>query len=323
MIYYILKRLLNMIPLLIGITLITFLVMQLTPGKPSDRLTDLNVKISAEAKEQLIKLYGLDKPWYVQYGQWLKRIVRLDFGKSFRDDRPVIRKIAERLPWTILLNILTMGFIFIVASLIGIFSAVRQNTLFDKGMTVFVFVGFSTPSFWFGLLLMILFGLKLGWFPISGVYSLNFDELSFFGKIIDVAHHLVLPVVTLSLLGLASLSRYMRSSMLEVIRQQYIAAARARGLSERTVIFKHALRNALLPIITILGLSVPDIIGGSVIIETIFAYPGIGRLGYDAIMARDYPVVMGILTIVAFLTLFGNLLADIMYAWVDPRIRYK
>lgn len=312
-----------MIPLLIGITLITFLVMQLTPGKPSDRLTDLNVKISAEAKEQLIKLYGLDKPWYVQYGQWLKRIVRLDFGKSFRDDRPVIRKIAERLPWTILLNILTMGFIFIVASLIGIFSAVRQNTLFDKGMTLFVFVGFSTPSFWFGLLLMILFGLKLGWFPISGVYSLNFDELSFFGKIIDVAHHLVLPVVTLSLLGLASLSRYMRSSMLEVIRQQYIAAARARGLSERTVIFKHALRNALLPIITILGLSVPDIIGGSVIIETIFAYPGIGRLGYDAIMARDYPVVMGILTIVAFLTLFGNLLADIMYAWVDPRIRYK
>lgn len=312
-----------MIPLLIGITLITFLVMQLTPGKPSDRLTDLNVKISAEAKEQLIKLYGLDKPWYVQYGQWLKRIVRLDFGKSFRDDRPVIRKIAERLPWTILLNILTMGLIFIVASLIGIFSAVRQNTLFDKGMTVFVFVGFSTPSFWFGLLLMILFGLKLGWFPISGVYSLNFDELSFFGKIIDVAHHLVLPVVTLSLLGLASLSRYMRSSMLEVIRQQYIAAARARGLSERTVIFKHALRNALLPIITILGLSVPDIIGGSVIIETIFAYPGIGRLGYDAIMARDYPVVMGILTIVAFLTLFGNLLADIMYAWVDPRIRYK
>lgn len=312
-----------MLPLLIGITLITFLVMQLTPGKPSDRLTDLNVKISAEAKEQLIKLYGLDKPWYVQYGQWLKRIVRLDFGKSFRDDRPVIRKIAERLPWTILLNILTMGFIFIVASLIGIFSAVRQNTLFDKGMTVFVFVGFSTPSFWFGLLLMILFGLKLGWFPISGVYSLNFDELSFFGKIIDVAHHLVLPVVTLSLLGLASLSRYMRSSMLEVIRQQYIDAARARGLSERTVIFKHALRNALLPIITILGLSVPDIIGGSVIIETIFAYPGIGRLGYDAIMARDYPVVMGILTIVAFLTLFGNLLADIMYAWVDPRIRYK
>lgn len=323
MVQYILKRLINMLPLLIGITLITFLVMQLTPGKPSDRLTDLNVKISAEAKEQLIKLYGLDKPWYVQYGQWLKRIVRLDFGKSFRDDRPVIRKIAERLPWTILLNILTMGFIFIVASLIGIFSAVRQNTLFDKGMTVFVFVGFSTPSFWFGLLLMILFGLKLGWFPISGVYSLNFDELSFFGKIIDVAHHLVLPVVTLSLLGLASLSRYMRSSMLEVIRQQYIDAARARGLSERTVIFKHALRNALLPIITILGLSVPDIIGGSVIIETIFAYPGIGRLGYDAIMARDYPVVMGILTIVAFLTLFGNLLADIMYAWVDPRIRYK
>lgn len=323
MINYLGKRLLNMIPLLIGISLMTFLVMQLTPGKPSDRLTDLNVEISAESKAKLIKLYGLDKPWYEQYGKWLIRIIRFDFGKSFKDDRPVITKIIERLPWSILLNVVTMSFIFITASLIGIYSAVKQDSLFDKGMTVFVFVGFSTPSYWFGILLMILFGLKLGWLPISGVQSLNADELSLIARCIDIAKHLVLPVTALSLLALASMSRYTRSSMLEVIRLQYIDAARARGLNEKTVIFKHALRNALLPIITILGLSVPEIIGGSILIETIFAYPGIGRLGYEAIMSRDYPVVMGILIIVAFLTLLGNLLADITYAWVDPRIRYK
>lgn len=312
-----------MIPMLLGITIITFCVMQLTPGKPSDVLTDLNVDISAESKQQLIKLYGLDKPWYVQYGNWLKRIARLDFGRSFKDDRPVIKKIAERLPWTILLSCTTMVFIFLTASLIGIFSAVKQDSLFDKGMTVFVFIGFSTPSFWFGLLIMILFGLKLGWLPISGIHSLNFDDFSFIGKIADVAKHLILITATMSLLSLASISRYMRSSMLEVIRQNYIDAARARGLSENVVIFKHALKNALLPIVTILGLSVPEIIGGSVIIETIFAYPGIGRLAFEAIMARDYPVIMGILVITSFLTLIGNLLADISYALIDPRIRHS
>ncbi|MFH1380375.1 MAG: ABC transporter permease [bacterium] len=323
MINYIGKRLLNMIPLLIGISLITFLVMQLTPGKPSDRLTDLNVKISAESKAKLIKLYGLDKPWYEQYGSWLMRIVRFDFGRSFKDDRPVIIKIGERLPWTILLNLLAMGFIFTCASLIGIYSAVKQDSWFDKGMTVFVFIGFSTPSYWFAILLMILFGLQLGWFPISGVHALTSAEFPWWYMIIDVIKHLVLPVASLSLLALASMSRYMRSSMLEVIRLPYIDAARAKGLNETTVIFKHALRNALLPIITILGLSVPQIIGGSILIETIFAYPGIGRLSYESIMSRDYPVVMGILIIAAFLTLLGNLMADITYAMVDPRIRHR
>lgn len=323
MLTYILRRLILTIPLLLGITLITFLVMHLAPGKPTDLVTEMQAKIGAEAKERLKVLYGLDKPWYLQYTNWLFRLVRLDFGKSFKDDRPVIKKISERLPATLLLNISSLLLIFSFALPIGIYSAIKQNSLFDKGMTVFVFLGFSVPAFWVALVLMILFGIKLGWLPISGLRSLNWEEFSTLGKIGDMVKHLILPVFISAFTGLAGLSRYSRASMLEVIHQDYIRTARAKGLPEKEIIFKHALRNALIPIVTILGLSLPDLIGGSFIFETIFAYPGMGRLGYEAIMARDYPVVMGVGTIAALLTLVGNFLADILYAYVDPRIRYR
>ncbi len=323
MIGYLLRRLILIIPLVIGITVITFLVMHLAPGKPTDLVTEMQVKVGAEAKERLKTLYGLDKPWYVQYFNWLKRLTRLDFGKSFKDDRPVSKKIFERLPATLLLNISSLLLIFSLALPIGIYSAIKQNSLFDKGMTVFVFLGFSIPTFWLALLLMILFGIKLGILPISGLRSLNWDDLSFFARIWDTVKHLILPVFVSGFTGLAGLSRYSRASMLEVIHQDYIRTARAKGLPEKEVIFKHALRNALIPVVTILGLSLPDLIGGSFIFETIFSYPGMGRLGYEAIMARDYPVVMGVGTIAAFLTLLGNFLADIIYAYVDPRIRYR
>lgn len=320
---YLFRRLLMMIPLLFGITLLTFFVMQLAPGRPTDTLTDLNVKMSAEAKERLVKLYGLDKPWHVQYWKWLKNVARLDFGTSFRDDRPVLDKIKERLPATLLLNVLSLGVIFVFAMLIGIFSAVKKGSVFDRVATFFVYIGFSAPTFWVALLLMILFGLKWGILPISGLRSLNYSELNAAEKIWDLAKHLALPVLVTALTGLAALSRYTRSAMLEVIRQDYIRTARAKGLDENTVLYKHALRNALIPVITLLGLMLPELIGGGFIFETIFAYPGMGRLGYDAIMARDYPVLMGIGTIVALLTLAGNLLADILYALSDPRIRYR
>lgn len=323
MVGYILRRLVLILPLVIGITVITFLVMHLAPGKPTDLVTEMQAKIGAEAKERLKVLYGLDKPWYLQYTNWLFRLVRLDFGKSFKDDRPVIKKISERLPATLLLNISSLLLIFSFALPIGIYSAVKQNSLFDKGMTVFVFLGFSVPTFWLALVLMIFFGIKLGWLPISGLRSLNWEEFSAFGKIGDIVKHLILPVFISAFTGLAGLSRYSRASMLEVIHQDYIRTARAKGLPEKEVIFKHALRNALIPVVTILGLSLPDLIGGSFIFETIFAYPGMGRLGYEAIMARDYPVVMGVGTIAALLTLVGNFLADILYAYVDPRIRYR
>ncbi|MBI5250087.1 MAG: ABC transporter permease [Desulfomonile tiedjei] len=322
MIRYIGKRLLLMIPVLLGITIISFGVMKIAPGDPTSLVTDLNPNMNEEAINRIRAHYGLDQPWYVQYGKWLKNMLMLDFGRSFaQDNRPVIDKIAERIPITLLINILSMILILAVAIPIGVMSAVKQNSIFDKATTVFVFLGFAIPSFWLALLLMILFGVQLDLLPISGFRSLNYGELSTMGRVLDIAKHLILPVFISAFGGLAGMSRYMRSNMLEVIRQDYITTARAKGLDERTVIFKHAFRNALLPVITILGLSVPGLIGGSVIFETIFAIPGMGQLFYQSVMMRDYPTIMGILVIGAVLTLLGNLLADLFYSLADPRIR--
>ncbi len=320
--FYIIKRLLLMIPLFIGITIISFGVIHLAPGSPIDMATDLNPKATAEVKERMRALYGLDKPLHVQYWNWMSRLIVFDFGVSFsQDGRRVSDKILERMPITIFINVVSLALIFLVAVPIGVLSATYQNSFFDKVTTVVVFVGFAVPHFWLALLLMILFGIQLGWLPISGLKSLNYEYLPLPAQIWDRFSHLVLPIFISASGGVAGLSRYMRANMLEVIRQDYITTARSKGLSARTVIFKHALRNALLPVITILGLSVPGLIGGSVIFETIFAIPGMGQLFYASVMARDYPTIMGILVIGAVLTLVGNLIADLSYALVDPRIR--
>ena len=310
-----------MFPLFIGITLVSFVVIHLAPGKPTDMMTDLNPKAGLEAKQRLEKLYGLDKPLHIQYWNWLTRLAVLDFGRSFSSDHElVLTKIARRLPITILINLLSLVIILVVAIPIGVYSATHQNSLFDRGATIFVFLGFATPSFWLALLLMILFGVQLGWLPISGLVSLDYQQLGPAARVWDRVSHLILPVLLSAFGGLAGMSRYMRANMLEVIRQDYITTARAKGLSERVVIYKHALRNALMPVITILGLSVPTLIGGSVIFETIFAIPGMGQLFYNSVMSRDYPVVMGGLVMGAILTLLGNLLADLGYALADPRV---
>jgi len=320
---YILKRLASMIPLFFGITLITFTVIHLAPGEPTDMQTQFNPKASVLAKQQLRTLYGLDKPLHIQYLEWLKRFIRFDFGRSFSPDRrPVTDKIMERIGITIAINVFSMLIIFFIAIPIGILSAAYQYSVFDKITTVLVFIGFAVPTFWLALLLMILFGVNLGWLPISGITSINHETLSLWGKFIDYASHLVLPLFVSAFGGLAGISRYVRSNMLEVIRQDYITTAWSKGLDEKDVIGRHALRNALLPVITILGLSIPGLVGGSVIFETIFAIPGMGQLFFMSVMSRDYPVVMGTLSISAFLTLFGNLIADISYAAADPRIRY-
>jgi peptide/nickel transport system permease protein len=322
MLQYVAKRLIFMAPLLVGITIICFSVMHLAPGSPTDLQTQMNPRASAEAQGRLRAMYDLDKPLYHQYWIWVKKLAVLDLGRSFSTDhRPVADKILERLPITILLNCLSLILILALAIPIGVLSAVHQNSLFDKLTSVFVFIGFAMPTFWLALLLMILFGVQLGWLPISGIRSLNYEYLPAGAAFWDLIKHLILPVMLSAFGGLAGLSRYMRSNMLEVIRQDYIMTARAKGLSERAVIYKHALRNALLPVITILGLSIPGLIGGSVIFETIFAIPGMGQLFYMSVMARDYPVVMGILFIGAVLTLLGNLIADVSYAVADPRIR--
>ena len=323
MLLYVLRRLVLTVPLLLGITFVSFVVIHLAPGEPVELQTgDPSIESSAKSKQMLRELYDLDKPILVQYGKWVYRIVRLDFGRSFAPDgRPVMQKIAERLPVTLLLNVIELLIIIAFAIPIGVMSATRQYSLFDKVTTVFVFIGFATPDFWLALLLMMLFGVQLGWLPISGLRSMNWEYLAFWTQQWDFLSHLLLPVVVATFGGLAGLSRYMRQSMLEVIRQDYIQSARAKGLAERVVIRKHALRNAMLPIVTVLALSLPGLIGGSVIVESIFAIPGMGQLMVQAVFARDYPVVMGNLVIVATLTLFANLLADVSYGLVDPRIR--
>src|SRR6266849_1104954 len=318
-----LRRLVLAIPLLIGITFVSFLVIQLAPGGPFDYLRTDSTSQDPKLIERLNKEYGLDQPTYVQYWRWLNRIAFLDFGRSFQpDSKPVMTKIGERLPITLLLNLVQMFVIVALAIPIGVTSATRQYSLFDKVTTVFVFVGFATPDFWLALLLMILFGVELGWLPISGLRSLNWEYMSGWRQHWDFVSHLVLPILVATFGGLAGFSRYMRQSMLEVIRQDYIQSARAKGLSERVVMGKHALRNAMLPLVTILGLSLPGLIGGSVIVESIFAIPGMGQLMVQAVFERDYPVIMGNLVIVAALTLAANLVADIAYGLVDPRIRF-
>lgn len=309
--------------MLFGISLITLLIMHLSPGDPASIRYGLNPEVAGSARAQFRELYGLDKPVIVQYFMWLKKIVVFDFGNSFIDDRPVIRKIGERLPATILLAVVSMLVIYLISIPIGISSAVKANSPYDRITTVALFIGYATPEFWFALLLIMFFGVYLGWFPISGMRPWYVEYYPFFHSLKDLAWRMVLPVLATSLVSLAGISRYMRSSMLEVLRQDYIRTARAKGLSERCVIYRHALKNALLPIVTIASMILPALIGGSFIIETIFAWPGMGRLGYEAIMNHDLPTVMGVGIISVFLTLLGLVLADVMYAVVDPRIRYE
>ena len=307
---------------LLGITLLSFFVIHLAPGSPTDLETTMNPLADSDARERLNALYGLDRPLHEQYFSWLKRMVVLDFGDSMSSDpRPVIDKIAEALPLTLCLNGATLLFTLLIAVPLGVAGAARRNGVFDRITTILVFVGFSMPTFWLALLLMMFFAVDLGWFPLSGLTSLDFQQLSPLGKTLDLLRHLAMPLIVTVFTGLAGLSRFVRASVIDALRQDYILTARAKGLPERVVLFRHALRNALLPVITILGLSVPGLIGGSVIIESIFALPGMGQLFYKAVMARDYPLIMGNLVIGAVLTLAGNLLADLCYGLADPRIR--
>ncbi len=321
---YLARRLLLTIPMLFGITFITYGVIALAPGGPAAGLmADLNPKISPEYKEMLIKEYNFDKPFYVQYLRWVGNMLKFDFGTSIKDKQPIIDKILQRLPRTLLLTGLSLLLSFLLAVPLGIFSALKQNTAWDRLITIFVFVGFSLPTYWVALLLMIFFGIQLGWFPVTGFRSILADEMTTWQQTLDIAKHLALPLIVTGLTGLAGLTRYMRNSMLEVIRQDYIRTARAKGLDERRVILVHALRNSLLPVITILGFSLPELISAGVIFETIFSYPGLGRLAYEAAITRDIFLIMGTVTFSAFLTLLGNLIADVAYAYADPRIRYR
>jgi len=323
MFLYSIKRTLLMIPILLGITLLSFGIMHMAPGGPAEAQMEFSAKASAEARERLRKLYGADQPVHKQYITWLTKFVTLDFGEAFADGRKVKDKILERLPITLTINLLSLGLVLLIALPIGIMSATRQYSALDRFTTIFVFAGYSMPSFWLALLLIYLLGVQWGMLPISGIQSLDVTGLTWWGRLMDRAVHLILPVFVSAFGGLAGFSRYMRNNMLEVMRQDYIRTARAKGLSENVVVYKHALRNAVMPVITILGLSLPGIIGGSVIMEQVFGIDGMGRLMYQAVFSRDYNVAMGILVPAAVLTMIGNFLADIGYALADPRVRLK
>ncbi len=315
---YFIRRLFYTFITLIGISIISWLIITQAPGSPI-ALT-LDPKVSPKIIAQMEKNYDLDKPVYQQYFLWLERLFR---GKlySFKDGRPVMQKIAERIWNTLLLNLVAMLIIFSLALPLGVFSARRQYTFFDNLGTFGAYLGISIPSFWLAYLL-ILATVKLFGYPVLGMRSFVTEGFTEPELIMDRLWHLMLPSIILAVGGIAALSRYTRSSMLEVIRQDYVRTAKAKGLPEETVYYKHALRNALLPVITLFGFIIPGLIGGSIITETVFAWPGIGRLAYQAVLARDYPVVMTINTITATLVLIGNFVADILYGIVDPRIRY-
>lgn len=328
---YLIRRLLLVIPSLFGISVITFLMVQLMPGSPALlRLQKLQGAMAADVNteailKQINEMYGLDQPAYIQYGRWVWRMCRLDFGKSFGDGRPVLTRIGEALPVTLQLNILALSLVYLISVPIGVYSATHQNTRSDAILTLVLFILYSLPTFWTAMLLIYFLGggQFLNWFPTYGLNSVGADQMGWGPWLLDRAWHLVLPVVCLTYWDLAIVSRYARAGMVDVIRQDYIRTARAYGFSERIVIFKYALRNSLIPILTLVGTLIPALIGGSVIIEQIFSIPGMGRLSFEAVLSRDYPLIMGILTISAMMTLLGLIISDVLYAITDPRIRFE
>lgn len=323
---FILKRLLGAIPLLLGIATIIFFVLNLAPGDPTTFY--FNPNVPPEIIEQLRRNLGLDQPLHIQYFKWLTSFFRGDFGYSLAQSRPVADVVFEALPNTLMLTGTALVLVFVIGMLIGVLQAVRQYSIFDSTSSVVSLFFYSMPSFWLALMLVLIFSLKAhqwGWpiaLPATGITSVDYEFMGAGEKVWDRISHLILPVGTLTLALAAGVARYMRGQMLEVVRQDYIRTARAKGLSERTVIMKHALRNSMLPVITLLGLYLPFLFSGTIFIEVIFAWPGMGRIIVDAIFQRDYPLVMATSFIFAVIVVIGNLLADVLYAVADPRIRY-
>lgn len=315
---YIVKRLIQSIPVIIGITILSFAIMQLAPGDPLANF--INPNISMEDLEASREAMGLNAPWFVQYYNWIKEVVQGNFGYTFNGNHEIKQLIFERLPNTIVLTVSAFFLSFAIGVPIGVASAVKKNTAFDYTFTIFSLVGVALPSFFFGLLVIYIFSLNLGIYPSGGMVNMR-EGYTGLLYVQDVIYHLVLPAFVLSLSNIATVSRFTRSNMLDVLKEDYIRTAKAKGLLRKTVVYKHALRNALIPVITIFGLSIPFLFSGAYITESIFNWPGMGKLGIQAIVDREYGIIMALNLITATLVLAGNLLSDILYALVDPRIR--
>jgi peptide/nickel transport system permease protein len=339
MLPYLVQRLFLLIPTFIGVTFIAFFIIHLAPGDPAELRAGGGLGaagtegLSTERRSAVDQAlaawrqqYGLNQPLHEQYWRWLRNLFTLEFGDSFKDNQPVWRKIAERLPVTIQLNVISIVLIYAIAIPLGIYSATHPYSFGDQITTFGAFMLFSLPSFWIGTLAIVFLcgGDFFYVFPPGGLTSVNYSPAwSLWQRFLDRLWHLCLPVSMLSYAGFASLSRFMRSSMLENIRQDFVQTARAKGLAERVVIYKHVLRNSLIPIVTIMASILPGLISGSVIIETIFSIPGLGQLGYEAVLARDYPIIMAVFTISSLLTLVSILLSDLLLTIVDPRITFS
>ncbi len=317
MLQYIIKRVLQAIPLLIGVSIIGFSMMHLAPGGPLAVYT-LNPTITAQDIERIKQVFGLDQPLHIQYFKWAYGIFTGNWGYTFFGGRPVLNVILERFPATLLLMGSGMSLAIILGMLIGILGAVRRYSIFDYLATSGAMVALSFPTFWFGLMTIFLFSLKLGWLPSGGMYTLGGEE-----GILDILKHLILPTVVLALVLVAQWSRYSRSSFLEVIHQDYIRTAKSKGLSGGRILFRHAFPNAVAPLIALAGIQLPWLFSGALVTETIFGWPGMGRLFVDALTMKEYPVLMGMVMITAIFVIIGNLLADLMNALIDPRIRLQ
>lgn len=311
---YVIRKLLQAIPLLFGVSLVTFLIIHTAPGDPVSYI--LSPGMSPDEANRLREALGLDQPIWVQYVLWLGAILRGDLGTSFLSNRPVTELIFERLGATLLLSAASLAYALIICLPVGIISAVKQYSLFDNLATFFVFLGYSLPGFWLGLILLYFFSVQLKWLPAGGMTSVDGP-----GGVDDILIHLILPSVVLGTFVLANLVRFLRSSLLEVLHQDYVRTARAKGLMERLVLARHALRNALIPVVTVLGVQIPILLSGAIITETIFSWPGVGRLAVRAAFERDYPTIMGLTLLVSTLVILSNLLTDIAYGYIDPRIR--
>ena len=322
MLLYVIRRLIQTVPLLLVISALIFTLLYLMPGDPLYRMLEGVPNLRPQDFDRLRKLYGFDDPVYLQYGKWLWQLLQLNPGYSREYGQPVFDIILPALKNTLVLTIAAVVLGKIIAIALGIFSAVRQYSIGDYILTATTFVAYSVPAFWLGLMLIILFSVKLGWLPTSGIVNSELAPGSW-AATVDWMKHLILPVAVLAISEIIQVQRFMRSSLLEVLRQDYLTTARAKGLSESVVIGRHALKNALIPVVTIIAVTMPRVVGGSTVVETVFAYPGMGRLLYTSIMGNDYVVAMTVVMIIAVTVVFFNLLADVVYGWLDPRIRYQ
>ncbi len=326
MLKYILRRILHLIPVIIIISFVIFGINEIMPGDPVNAYLGQGSQTTPEQQEQIRKELGLDGGFVSRYVNWVKRAVTFDFGKSIKYRQPVKDVIGTYIMNSFYLNIVSLAIAFIIAIPVGIRSAVNKYGLFDNFWTVFSLTGVSMPSFFFALLLIFYIAIPVDWIPLNGMRTVIMAVKGYESKgaeILDVLKHMILPVIVLTITSLASLTRYIRNSVIEVINQDYIRTARSKGLSEKVVIYKHAFRNALLPIVTLLGLYIPSLFGGSILLETVFIWPGIGNVLYTSILDRDLSMVMAANVFYAVLMLAGNLLADVSYALVDPRIKVE